>query len=389
MRNNNVGKTGKFLTILGISIGVASVMIISEIGRLGIYLAEKEILNMSFNLIMISSNKEYIDSPYLDDDTINQINNSFENMVVSPLTVNYSKSEMRGLTANSGIIGSDENINKIFPMQLVSGRMFNNNDVEQYKRVCVIDEKMAEDYYHRKNIIGKTVKIKINGIEEKYKVIGIVKSGGSFLHNIIKAAAPYIVYVPYTCIQQITKTNSFNNIVLKLLNETDNIENYTFEIDNLLNKNYSYKPFCVSNMASQGKSIYNMLNNIKSIFSGIAGISLVVSGMNIMTVMLIRIKEQMFEIGIKKTIGARNAIIVKEFTVYACSMALKGILYGLMISETMIFILSDYFHIKYTFDLITIVKVTLTTFLITIIFSAYPTWKVALLKPINALNQEI
>lgn len=385
MRTNDSGKSGRFLTILGIAIGVASVMTISEIGRLGINLAEKEILNMGVNSIMISSNKEYAQTAELDTESLDKIISLTENAVVSPMTLNYSKAEMRGLSANAGIIGADSNLNEIFPINLMYGRLFNKNDLNSYNRVCVIDEKMAEDYYERKNIVGKTLNIKINEIEEEYKIIGIVKSGGTFIHEIIKTAAPYIAYVPYTCIQQITQTDTFSNVIVKIKDPKD-MDYYVNKLDNGLN--FQNKAFYINNMASQSQSLSRLLNNISKVLSGIAGISLVVSGMSIMTVMLICVKEKTFEIGIKKAIGAGKGIIVMEFTFYACRMCVKGILYGLTTSAVLIYLLTYFLNIKFSFDLNMTFKIVAITFMITIIFSAYPTWKAASLKPIDALKTE-
>ena len=383
MKNNKIGKISEILTIFGISIGVAGVILTSEISRVGAETIKNEILDMGTSSIAITKIKTSADN-ILGKEVLNSIRKITDNSYTAPFTMNYGETMMRGLTARSCIIGADTAFKDVLPIKLMYGRFFQRSDIDSHSRVCIIDDKMARDYYKRENIVGKYAEISINGVKKQYEIIGIVKSGGTILHSFISSAVPYIAYLPYTVVNENTGENEFNQIIVQS-NENE-VKYYADKIDKKINGRASNRKYSVSEMTSESEMIMDLLYNIQKILSLIAGIALLVSGLSVMTVMIIYVKDKTTEIGIKKAIGASEYAITGEFIAYSCKLSFKGILYGIVSSVLILYIVSRAININYTPNVWSILKISILTFGISIIFSAYPTYKAALLNPIDALN---
>lgn len=376
------------LTIIGVVIGAASVMIISEIGNLGGIIIEKEIDKLGFNSILVGTESENYPQAPLADKELELILNEDNVSFAAPFIFNYSKAQMRGLIAKTAICGIESGNNQIISLELLHGRFFSKNDIKLKKKVCIVDENMAFDFYKRKNIVGKKIILQMNGIEKEFEIVGVVKSGGTISSSIIASAAPYLSYIPYTTLLSENNEENFNKIAVKTFN-TNNSKNVMANlVKKLEEENNLVGAYTANDLSNEKQQLENIIFIVKTILSAIAGISLIVSGLSIMTVMLIRVKERTREIGIKKAVGAKKGSIITEFILDSLKITFTGSSIGIIFSAIIIKIATVMLKIDYIPDIGTICSILSFTLVIGIFFGAYPAYTAASLEVVKALQSE-
>ena len=284
-----------FLTISGISIGVLAVVIISSIGEIGTATINMELDNMGIGSVMVRA-EEKANIP-LDMNDVELLRNLGGVQFAMPLMSEWTYSELLGDETQCMAWGVDNNANKIISLEAIHGRLVNLDDMYLNKKVCVVDEAVAIKAYKRSNIVGKTIRLAINGTYEDFTVIGVVNSGVSVLQNMLGDFIPNFAYIPYTTLQEISGRSNVDQIVLKIQDTTDN-SNISDEIIQMLDeKNGTTNGIQVNNLLKQKSQLNTILRIVTIALSLIAGISLVVSGLSIMTVMLVSVNERTREIG--------------------------------------------------------------------------------------------
>ena len=378
-----------WLTIASISIGIASVVVIGAIGDAGKAAVTSELDNMGITGLSVSTAAYGTStSVHLQMDELNAIRElpSVENAM--PLIMYYTDSTLKGEKSDSLVWGIDSGAKQVISLELLHGRLINNNDVENTAKVCLVDQNYALSTYGRENIVGKSMQILMNGNEETYEIIGIVSSGSSIMQNVIGNYVPSIVYVPYTSLQEYAVINKFDQIAVKV-NDGSDVEDAQSSIISALDQvSGTTGAFHAENLAKQRDQLMSMLDIITLVLSLIGGISLVVAGLGIMTIMLVSVTERTREIGIKKAIGAKNHKIMVEFLLEAVFItaigSLLGALVGLGISMLGLMAVGMSAAIQWP----TILNAIGVSMLIGVFFGVYPAYKASKLRPVEALRIE-
>ena len=379
-------KSRTWLTILSIAVGVASVILISSIGAIGTQTVNREIDELGIGALTVSSNRLGTDQIALGEEHLNFLRIQSQVAEAVPVLTEKARVEMRGLLADGMIWGIDAGAKQIFNLDLQYGRLFRKEDILSGEKICLVDETMAQAFYHRENIVGKKLKISLDGHYETFDIVGVVSSGGNILQNFIGEYVPSFVYIPYTSMQRTLGQNGFDQIALKVEEET-NIDAFSEQIIRELEELEGKEGvFRAQNIAQQKEKLNHIMQLVSQILSTIAGISMVVAGLGIMTVMLAAVSERTREIGIKKSIGATKVDIIREFLIEAFALSLLGSLTGTVVGLSIAWIGCQVLHTDFLFQGGSVLFTILFAIGNGLIFGVYPSLKAANLKPVEALR---
>ena len=378
-----------WLTIVSISIGIASVVVIGAIGDAGKAAVTSELDNMGITGLSVST-AAYGDSTTvpLQMDELNAIRElpSVENAM--PLIMYYTDSYLKGEKSDSLVWGIDSGAKQVISLELLHGRLINNNDVESTAKVCLVDQNYALEAYGRENIVGKSMQILMNGNQETYEIIGVVSAGSGILQNVIGNYVPSIVYVPYTSLQEYAVINKFDQIAVKVAQDSD-VEDAQSSILSALDQvSGTTGAFHADNLAKQRDQLMSMLDIITLVLSLIGGISLIVAGLGIMAIMLVSVTERTREIGIKKAIGAKNYKIMVEFLLEAVFITAIGSLLGALVGMGISMLGLMAVGMSASIQWPTILNAIGVSMLIGVFFGVYPAYKASKLRPVEALRME-
>ena len=370
------------MTIIGIAVGVMSVMIVSSIGQIGKDLINKELSGMGMDSLVVSAVSD--SAGKLTETELEKIRNigSVENAM--PLMSIVTKGEMGGSEMTCMAWGVDQNADNVIDLEVRHGRLLNRGDVAERNRVCVIDEAIALDRYKRGNIVGKKIMLYIGGIPMEFEIVGVVKNGVNTLQTMLGGFIPDFVYIPYTVMQEYSAADSFDRITVRL-NDPSLSDPAAKEVKKVLSLGTGYK-YSVDDLISRKDKMNNILSIASTALSAVAGISLIVSGLSIMTVMLVSVSERTREIGIKKSIGAGRGTIMLEFLFESAAITFLGSVIGILLGTAISVIIDLVTSSGLYIDFGLCFTILIISLFIGGIFGAYPAYKAASLKPADALR---
>lgn len=386
-RNISRKKLRSFMTVFGIGVGVMSVVLISIISDIGKTAVNSELSSLGIGGVLVSRNAKQ-KTVNLDQECLAEIRKNNEVESATPLVVNYSTVKMLGNSSECVIWGVDRNVTSIVSLDLVHGRLINQNDIDTMAQVCLVDENYAKKNYHRSNIVGKELRMLLGGSYHKFQVIGVIKTGGNMLQSMMGNVVPCFTYAPYSTIQVMSDETSFGQIMVKAKNYSDTQElsdTLVTDLSDLLGVKNAVK---AEDLNTQMDTLNSILNIITVVLTVIAGISLIVAGLSIMTVMLVSVNERTREIGIKKSIGANSRVILMEFITESFLVTLIGSLAGALLAVMIAGIGCACLGISLIINFQTILSCILFAVLVGILFGVYPAMKASRLQPVEALRHQ-
>ena len=288
------------ITVLGIAIGMCSVVLVSAVGDVGKNMIEQELSGFGAGSLTVSVDKSVSNLAIGDDQvqTLSAIDGVEE---VSPMAVEYSYVSSGGTNTNAVIWGVSSKNESAIKTELIYGRKLDSSDQSTGSRVCLVDESFAKEVLGRKNAIGKQLQIKLSGSYETFEIVGVVRSGGSMMQGLMTQYVPSFFYIPGSTMQELTGKADYSQVWVKLADGVDRQKAGT-KIQHILDAGSDIPgEYYVQDVEEQKESVSNVLSIITTVLSCVAGISLVVAGLSIMTVMLVSVNERVREIGIKKS----------------------------------------------------------------------------------------
>ncbi len=382
LRNISRKRMRSTLTIMGIAIGVMSVIIISMIGKIGTTNIQRELESMGIGGIVMTT--DVLTTKTFTSEDIDTVKNMEEIQAVSPFITSYSSVKSKGKNNSCMLWGIDKGTTEIVSMELLHGRLLNDSDVKGVKKVCMVDETFAKEQYERANIVGKKIDIAIDDRYEEFEVVGVIKAGGNIVQSFMGSVVPCFVYVPYTTMDITDIEDGFNQIVAQTKSDTD-IDALSTAIEKDFKQNRDIK-VKISDLNGQMENLNDILNIVSLVLTVIAGISLFVAGLSIMTVMLVSVSERTVEIGIKKAIGASRQIILLEFVSESLFISLIGALIGIGGGMTIVIAGCLILGISVIIDIPMILFSLSFALLVGTIFGIYPAIKASNLKPVDAIR---
>lgn len=370
------------LTMLGIIIGVASVILLTGIGGGATKSITDSISEMGVNKITVSMSRGRGSSRSIDIDDMEAYAEENPDKV-SLMSPYLSSSVMIKNGTTNGYTTMDAcgvDYKEINSLELVSGRFFTDYDINNRRKVCIIGTYQVVEYFGGVDPVGET--IKLNG--DTFEIIGVYEETG----DSTETSTDNKITIPYTTAMRFLKTKNVQTFYFWAASEdiveavTDDLESY------ITNKLGTDEGFTVSNMLSLLDTMNEMTGVMTTMLAGIAGISLVVGGIGIMNIMTVSVSERTREIGIRKAIGARTSDILLQFLIE--SIVLSGI--GGIIGIILGFILGKAVSLTGVMEYVTQYNMVILSFIFSVIvgitFGLAPAKKAAKLNPIEALRSE-
>ena len=367
------------LTVSSIAIGTAMVVLVICIGGIGTQAINNELESMGINGLSVSAT----DGLTVTD--LTAIRCLSEVRQAMPLSLQFASAVAEGKAYSIVGCGIDSGADQVISLRLLHGRMLTPQDVAARTAVCVVDESLAKDVFGRSNVVGQNLSLYYDDGTLETTVVGVTATGSSLLQN-VTSLIPYMVYVPYTTQQTVTGVYRFDQIAIRLREESQRVQ---ATIQRMLKySGEEYGTLATEDLATQRARLDSMANILSLILTAIGGVSLLVSGFGILTVMLSSVNERTREIGIKKAIGATRGRIMAEFLAGALLMSLCGAAAGLLVGGGVAAAGCYVLGLVPTFPIGRLAMVFGITLLLGTVFGAYPAYQAAGLRPVDALRYE-
>ncbi len=402
-KNLTAAKFRSFLTMLGIIIGVASVIIVMAIGAGAQALILNEVQSIGSNLVGVLPGASEEKGPpasvfgvvvttlkYDDLQAILKKKNVSNTVtgsgyVTGSATVSYKENSFS--SSFQGVSSSLPNVEKVI---LKSGRFFSKEEETNLSRVAVLGYNRANDLFPNIDPVGKSITLK----NLNFTVVGMMdKKGSSSFSN-----PDDLIFVPLFTGQKLLLGIDYLNFIRIKVDSEGNLNRAVIDIKSTIREQHNIKDpadddFSVRNTAQALSILTNITNVLKYFLVSIAAISLVVGGVGIMNIMLIAVNQRIREIGLRKAVGARNIHIVYQFLIESIAVTLSGgilgILIGIIISYLAAIIIRS---LGNTWEFIitwqSVILATSVTIAIGIIFGMYPARKASRVSPMESLRYE-
>lgn len=388
LRNLGRKKLRTGLTIAGIAIGVAAVIIIEAIGAGGRLEVSQQMDSLGINGLNITAKKTGTGAQaMLTDSDVTDCTKVEGVAKAMPMIMQMGSSLFHGYEKDVLAWGIGSNASQIISMKVSYGQTITQYDVDAHALVCLVDDAFAREAYKRPNITGTKITLYLGNGYRQVEVKGVVAAGSSILNNLAGDYIPSFIYLPYTTAQELRGKTGFDEIAVKT-SSNHTIDAIGQDVVNALSLRHNDEVFSASNMFKQKQKLNNLLQVVTLIISAVGAISMIVAGLGVMTVMTVSVSERTREIGIKKAIGAKKQVILLEFLFEALAISLFGGICGIAGGISLSLLASLSLHFQFHIEALSIVISTGFSIFIGIVFGVYPAYKAANLRPVDALRQE-
>lgn len=376
------------LTLSGIAVGVASVIIIGAISATGTVAVNHELDSLGMNGLSVMAKSSTTVDTTLKTQDLEQIRSLSSVEAATPIVVNTTYASNGEQGCDSVLWGIDSGSQSLISLKVLHGRDISRYDILSGANVCLIDQDTAQTFFHRENPVGKSVSLLVGETQEQYEIVGIVEANSGILQNLMNEYIPTLIYLPYTNVQKMTGSTEITQIAVQI-SENAEIDEVAQQIEESLSRTKGVQGAVrADNLAKQRGQLTNMLSIVSLVLTAIAGISLVVAGLGITTVMLVSVNERTREIGIKKSIGATNWQIMKEFLLEASAISLVGSLVGAILGIGLCLMAGLLTGVQIVIPLSNIGISILSAVGVGIVFGVYPARKASCLRPVEALRHD-
>ena len=390
-KNIIANKGRSFLTMLGIIIGIASVIMVMSVGDGTADAMNSEVADLGTGQIDV----------YCSEDASN------EGEWITPEDLTAIREQLEGVdgvTPNDGSSGSAVTGKGEFAISLNGGTedmqrgsYFTSADVEEGNRVCVITDTDAKRLFGSDDVVGMDIELNVNGIMGSYRIVGVAqqKENGGFVSYTYEGM-PVSLSVPYTSFEHFGwESDSFYSATV-FANDKVSGEEVAKDIIHLLETRHrcaGEEYYQIQSFQDMVAELNSMLAIVTTFISCVAAISLIVGGIGVMNIMLVSVTERTREIGIRKSLGAKTSSILMQFLAEAAILTIVGGMIGILLGllgavgacSLMSASMGSVIHpgIKAS----TILGATLFSCGIGVFFGIYPARKAAKLSPIEALRR--
>ncbi|WP_367411529.1 ABC transporter permease [Peribacillus frigoritolerans] len=379
IRSIKTNKVRAFLTMLGIIIGVASVIVLVSIGQGSSQSVQDEIKSLGTNLITVSVTDT--DSVELTDDTIEQFKELSGISEVAPVVTGRVYAKNGEATAQVSMTGATSSYLSVRDLELSQGRFLTDMETELRSKVVVLGSDAATTLFENQKAVDQNVLI--GGVS--YRVIGVLKSVGTSMGS----SGDDVIIAPITTAERATGSTTIGTVYLKAENENI-MDRAMYQVQGAMTTSFPEQSdnYSVSNQEDLMDTMSSVSDTFTLMLGGIASISLLVGGIGIMNIMLVSVSERTKEIGIRKAIGANRKSILLQFLIEAMVLSCFGGLLGVGIGLGIAKLISTFSSLTINYSWSVTLFAFLFSILIGIMFGVFPANKASKLNPIQALRHE-
>lgn len=384
-------KLRSFLTMLGIIMGVFSIIAIVATGNAVTAYVNAEFEKMGAGTVTILKKSNAVnENDWLGLDDVEIIKAAVPYAKsVAPYTSSRRggtvriDSSLRDISVN----GVTEHTKDQSTLELLEGRYVNEADVKAKAEVCLIDSSFATQYFNKTDIVGNRLALKNSeGSTWSFTVIGVISAEKNAMFH--DEDDPVSVVMPITTAQSFTGSEKLSNIQMVIEDKSKLEEAGIDAVKALEFKHGNVDKYKSSNSQDMLSTVNSVLGTIQLALGVIAAITLVVGGIGIINIMLVSVTERTREIGVRKAIGALKRDIILQFVTESVIMTGISGLIGILLGITAGSIISSVIKIPPVVDIVTIVLAFLSSLILGLAFGVYPAKRAADLDPIESLRYE-
>lgn len=385
-----------FLTMLGIIIGVASVITMLAIGQGSKKSIQAEISEMGSNMIMIQPGGDIRGGVRQEASSMETLKlQDYQNIVdetryvaaVSP-SVNSSGQVIYGANnAPTTIYGISPDYMEIRRYKVEDGEMFTEQDIAVAAKVCVVGKTVVDNLFPGgENPVGKVIRFQ----KLPFKIVGVLESKG---YNSMGMDQDDLILAPYTTIQKkVLAITHLQGITCSALKE-EYTEQAIDEITEILRRNHKLKAgeeddFTIRSQQVLSSMLTSTTDMMTVLLAAVAGISLLVGGIGIMNIMYVSVTERTREIGLRMSIGAKGIDILSQFLIESILISVTGGLIGVIFGVGSAIVVNQVAHFPIYIQPWSVLLSFLVCTATGIFFGWYPAKKAAQLDPIEAIRYE-
>jgi len=407
-------KMRTFLTMLGIIIGIASVIAIMTVSDAMSNSVMSQMGSAGANTIEVFLTQKYDEEDDDDSDEVRSLKESdyFSDTLLDDIKTKYAdrikgvslQSEVGSVKISDGkkyanvqILGVNDTASDSLNLKLVAGRKLQTSDFDDSKKVALVSDRYVSNIYggNSEKALGNTLEAVIDNKYYTYTIVGVykyVEESGSFSSGTSQKDVRTSVYIPYSTAVMQTRTSGKTTSFDVIAQSTNDAESLATELQTYINEKYyanndAYESYAYS-MQSEIAQTKSMLSTQKNAFMAIGAIALLVGGIGVMNIMIVSITERTREIGTRKALGATNGMIRLQFITEAATICLIGGILGTIAGLIFGAVATKVMGYSGSASITGILFCIAFSLLFGVFFGYYPAAKAAKLNPIEALRYE-
>ena len=382
-----INKTRTFLSMLGVIVGVSSLIVIISFGYGAQYTILSSIESLGSNVVIVLPGKDtrllesmigpsFLRKPLVYED-VQYLKEKMPDVKISPelnfnTTVKFGNQEVKTIA-----VGINEDLFDVSNYKIDQGRKFVAGDIVGYKNVCILGNKISGQLFGSENPVGRYIRV----LDSKFYIIGTLQHMGAIGYMDMDN----VVLVPITTIQAITGQKNVQVIYAKAPTGTS-LDLLGTRIKRLLTIKHGMENFSLISESQYIELASTVTNTLTVALTVIGLVALIVGGIGIMNIMLASVAERTREIGIRKAIGAKERDILLQFLLEAAFISTAGGLLGIIIGIILSSLSNRFFATRVTST--SMIVGFLVAVSIGIFFGVYPARKASKLNPVDALRYE-